>query len=270
MDTNDEFFPNYPGEKPYNRNAAMTEVGSHEFATRPPPKRCRCRAQLTSCRDCVCSKAGIGCNETCACRDACGNRITQARMDEFFGKTANGEPHALHPCFVTQLQKIPDTTFDQLTRDSLFFCLKEKLLEELTEFDNDLKDWQEKWDEFETMSSDPTADHTLLGNRKVELQHTLLGMGLLRARHYQYFFSFCRGGGGWGGWGYSGARRFEQPILNGSWVQDNCTWHCPVCRECNDWREWHCRTCNKCTYGVSIPCSGCGGVSNMYHSRSGC
>jgi hypothetical protein len=42
-------------------------------------------------------------------------------------------------------------------------------------------------------------------------------------------------------------------------VQDSCTWHCPTCGECRDWREWHCPTCNRCTYGVTLPCEHCGG-----------
>jgi hypothetical protein len=41
-------------------------------------------------------------------------------------------------------------------------------------------------------------------------------------------------------------------------VQDACTWHCEICKQCRDWREWHCDRCNKCTYGVSLPCEHCG------------
>lgn len=40
-------------------------------------------------------------------------------------------------------------------------------------------------------------------------------------------------------------------------VQDNCSWHCDICRTCRDWREWHCDQCNRCTYGVSLPCEHC-------------
>jgi hypothetical protein len=57
-----------------------------------------------------------------------------------------------------------------------------------------------------------------------------------------YFFSFC----------------------GGAWVQDTNARHCASCDDCMDWREWHCKKCNKCTYGLSIPCGGCGGVSDMY------
>lgn len=41
-------------------------------------------------------------------------------------------------------------------------------------------------------------------------------------------------------------------------VQDGDTWHCDICGTCRDWREWHCKYCNKCTYGVTLPCEGCG------------
>lgn len=51
----------------------------------------------------------------------------------------------------------------------------------------------------------------------------------------------------------------------GSWTQESNTWHCEVCKECQDWRDWHCAACNKCTYGLSLPCDGCGGVSHMFH-----
>jgi hypothetical protein len=41
-------------------------------------------------------------------------------------------------------------------------------------------------------------------------------------------------------------------------VQDSCTWHCPKCGTCRDWREWHCPRCKRCSYGVTLPCDGCG------------
>jgi len=48
-------------------------------------------------------------------------------------------------------------------------------------------------------------------------------------------------------------------------VQDDCTWHCEICRECRDWREWHCERCNKCTYGVTLPCEHCGKKGPYQH-----
>ncbi len=41
-------------------------------------------------------------------------------------------------------------------------------------------------------------------------------------------------------------------------VQQGNTWHCEVCGTCRDWREWHCEECRRCTYGVTLPCEGCG------------
>ncbi len=40
-------------------------------------------------------------------------------------------------------------------------------------------------------------------------------------------------------------------------VQDNCSWHCDICRACRDWREWHCPGCERCTYGLTLPCENC-------------
>ncbi|CAC5394384.1 ANO6 [Mytilus coruscus] len=53
----------------------------------------------------------------------------------------------------------------------------------------------------------------------------------------EIFYSFCR---------------FEPE-------QDNCTWHCDVCKSCEPWRTWHCPKCDKCTYGIANPiCEFCG------------
>ncbi|KAI1754035.1 hypothetical protein F4782DRAFT_494863 [Xylaria castorea] len=258
-DSDDGFSPSNLDERPYKRTAIATEVGKFDLSKKPRPNRCRCRAQSNSCRNCACSRAGISCNESCGCRDACGNRIAMVNMDDLFGRHADGKPHRLHPCFATQLQKMPGITFERLTRDRLFLHLERALIPELAEFDEEIKNWQEKWDELDTMSSDHTDNRLVLGNRRIELQRELLRMGLLSGEGCtQYFFSFCRRGGGWS----------EPLALMGSWEQKSCTWHCPTCRECNDWRDWHCATCRKCTYGVSIPCRGCGGVSSTYHSMS--
>jgi len=47
-------------------------------------------------------------------------------------------------------------------------------------------------------------------------------------------------------------------------VQENCTWHCDICKQCRDWREWHCPNCNRCTYGVTFPCENCGKSNGRY------
>lgn len=29
-------------------------------------------------------------------------------------------------------------------------------------------------------------------------------------------------------------------------ADEDCDWHCTICKRCRDWREWHCDGCNKC------------------------
>ena len=50
-------------------------------------------------------------------------------------------------------------------------------------------------------------------------------------------------------------------------VQDNCTWHCKVCGQCQDWRVWHCENCNRCTYGITLPCEYCGDEVDQSHDK---
>lgn len=76
--------------------------------------------------------------------------------------------------------------------------------------------------------------------RRKEMVDELLVFGF---GSHETFYSFC-------------TKRWED-VTNAS--------HCASCGECNDWREWHCGRCNRCTYGISIPCEGCGGVSISFH-----
>jgi hypothetical protein len=83
-------------------------------------------------------------------------------------------------------------------------------------------------------------------DEKESLMRTVFRKGLATdedGRAGMLFYSFCRR----------------------CWEQDSCTSHCSRCGECNDWREWHCKVCDTCTYGISLPCEGCGGVSESYH-----
>ena len=80
-----------------------------------------------------------------------------------------------------------------------------------------------------------TAYELPCGHKSVPLEE-LLGMYLCPECGGGYWYSFC-----WNGV-----------------VEDSCTWHCQVCRQCRDWREWHCKSCNECTYGVTMPCEHCG------------
>jgi hypothetical protein len=111
------------------------------------------------------------------------------------------------------------------------------------DINEDLGVWAKEW-----------IETSVTTERRKELMDILLiaGFGIdddkmkIMDGHY---FSLCRG--------------------SGRWVQDNTTSHCGCCGECKDWREWHCKKCNKCNYGDSIPCDGCGGVSDMYYINKG-
>ncbi|CAF4774551.1 unnamed protein product, partial [Rotaria sp. Silwood2] len=34
-------------------------------------------------------------------------------------------------------------------------------------------------------------------------------------------------------------------FCNDDLAEDDCDWHCTICKTCRDWREWHCDGCNK-------------------------
>ncbi|KAJ8132214.1 hypothetical protein O1611_g1413 [Lasiodiplodia mahajangana] len=161
----DDEFPNFPGETPYNRNAVMTEVSPHilwSIATTLQPNRLRSIADVSPSGRAV--AIVLAARQASAATSPAGAALPVAIALPRRGWTI---------CLAEQPME-NDTNY---TRASLFNCLKRELLEELTEYDLDIKDWQEKWDELETMSSDPAADHTLLGTRRVELQRMLLGQG---------------------------------------------------------------------------------------------
>ena len=112
------------------------------------------------------------------------------------------------------------------------------------DFDEFLFGWAKEWAE---AGRDVQSDDEE-GQQLRELTQGLLRYGLAREHddggenYRRFWYSFCREG----------------------WEQDSCTHHCETCGECMDWREWHCAVCDKCTYGISIPCEGCGGVSDGY------
>lgn len=35
-------------------------------------------------------------------------------------------------------------------------------------------------------------------------------------------------------------------FCNEDMAEEDCDWHCTICKGCRDWREWHCDGCNKC------------------------
>ena len=152
-----------------------------------------------------------------------------------------------NPCFLKWVKdmKKADVDFDMAQPelvsellDRLFELKRPRKLDSIVargdafKFDTELKEWAKIW-------------NGLAGSEKLRAQDKI--QALFRHAftespdsHSQFWYSFCRG----------------------DWVQDDCTWHYRICDKYNDWREWHCGTCKKCTYGISIPCQGCGGTSS--------
>ena len=219
----------------------------------------------------MCRKWGSGCGPTCSCisSNICTNPLNNLAW--FFGD-GHSSLRAT-PCFTHWLSKEKGRVIDIKPEDLAckVLDLKKGALNDLPrlsqfglngisrdswtgghsqawadgENDGDMGDifgdayrkrWKKTWAGHETF--------TIVEREKqiqALLRHSLSKGG--EESSSMWYYSFCRE----------------------AWVQDDCTWHCRTCGECNDWREWHCGTCKKCTYGVSLPCQGCGGVSEMWH-----
>lgn len=187
---------------------------------------------------CKCFKAGNGCSKTCTC-SSCMNVFND--IDKFFGD----DSVEANVCFAKWLRDLrgpielpSDDTQDRLLR-TLMGIEQEATISSRPTFEPfqadygfcpELIDWTAKW-----------TNTSLTVDERSALKQELFRFGL-GENNEMWFYSFCRG----------------------SWQQGDCTTHCPICDECNDWREWHCTVCNKCTYGVSLPCEGCGGISQTY------
>lgn len=153
------------------------------------------------------------------------------------------EPVTLHPCFISWILKQKKMRGDQLTA-RYFFDLAVAdagLMGDVDEVSNEIyQAWRARWDALPVPEQD--------GPCGVELQQELNRVAFtVHEVINNAFFSFCR---------------------DNQWESSEQTWHCRVCHECQDWREWHCKKCNKCTYGVSLPCEGCGGGTAMYHDMN--
>jgi hypothetical protein len=208
----------------------------------PKEIHCKCKNGCTNGR-CKCAKNGAGCSATCTCT-SCVNALND--LSKFFGQ----EGIRANPCFVTWLKmqsKRGQPPVDFTNEDFLdgLRCTlldvepgapinKKPTGDEFQEwFDKDMAKWAEEW----ASPGLKEEDRDLLLRKLFRV-----GLGLDKSSHGMNFYSFCRG----------------------NWQTTDHTSHCVTCGECNDWREWHCKVCNKCTYGVSLPCQGCGGRSNSY------
>lgn len=209
----------------------------------PPPAastNCRCgasNAKKKACTKCACSKWGYACKpETCGCHGgpSCHNPFNKLDLPAIFGP----EPVVLHECFIAWVLSQKEVRVEQITAKYLFdlaFKGSCQIAVAYSHFCDPYLEWRAKWDALSQPEQDEAAELHQELNRLAFTTHRL---------DINLFFSFCRGK---------------------HWEDADCTWHCTICGECGDWRDWHCGKCNKCTYGVSLPCEGCGVASDGYH-----
>ena len=82
--------------------------------------------------------------------------------------------------------------------------------------EEDFREWIEKWKQIE---------------EKDRLAHTQKFFRMLLSDEASpRYYSFC----------------------NKDIAEQDCDWHCTICKGCRDWREWHCDGCNKCKNYSSI------------------
>lgn len=209
----------------------------------PNDSKLTCACKTGCSRSCKCSKNGAGCSESCKCT-LCTNPLNA--LPALFGE----EGVRAKPCFDTWVKKQsrgrrPFDLRSTATHDNLLRLLlglgpldpiaSKPTYEEFEDpdLDEDLFDWGTEW-------SNPKLGE----NEREGLKKRLfrIALGECEDSYLESSFSFCAKG----------------------WHQDNRASHCRVCGTCHDWREWHCSACNKCTYGLTLPCKGCGGVSESY------
>lgn len=220
---------------------------THQRFERPPIQdsvNCKCtKARNCETRRCGCSKCSYGCSSTCGCKGKCGNPLNDEFITEVFNvpeseKTKLG---CLRPtdCFIQWFSRTRKTHPERASLDWIFTRIHHSLTNsELPEYYPDgLKDWVKRWNEL--LAKGPMRNY--YATRELKLELIRLGCGTESMR----WVSWCKG------------------HWEGSWVDDNCIWHCKVCKTCNHWKEWHCDDCKKCTYGVSLPCENCGGISEV-------
>ncbi|KXS99100.1 hypothetical protein AC578_3497 [Pseudocercospora eumusae] len=215
-----------------NADRPVTEADRRDLQPEPPEK-CKCKTGCKASRSCACVKAGIGCGASCMCQ-SCGPNGEQTchnKMTEI-ARALGAQGLQATPCFATYVHKSRTQVDLKKLGDAMA-----KSIDDIGE-----DDWIQKWQaKKETLSADQLPEH----------MNELFRYGLFIPKNscIAHYFSLCRAYGN----------------SMGTWQEDDCTWHCPVCKECHDWREWHCSNCKKCTYGVSIPCGDCGGVTGAYH-----
>ncbi|CAF4719574.1 unnamed protein product, partial [Rotaria magnacalcarata] len=187
-------------------------------------KKCNCRSGCSK-RSCYCNKSNRGCDSSCGCGSSCQNLFNH--LDYFFGEDSKC---SAHPCFVDWLVKNVKTAdgLQNIDREALH----QKIMNcgrfsELSD-DEDFQKWSKKWNRIEA-------------NEKLSHIQKFFRM-LLSDDATEHYYSFC----------------------NDDLAEDDCDWHCTICKTCRDWREWHCDGCNKCAYGTTLPCQRCERKDQMF------
>ncbi|CAF0779286.1 unnamed protein product [Adineta steineri] len=196
---------------------------TEENPNKEKKEKCSCTKGCSK-RSCSCFQFGSGCNSSCGCSSSCENMFNH--LEYFFGEDTK---LSAHPCFTKWLIKKAKNTDGLKTINRRALC--QLIIEcdnysEVCSIEEDFEEWTQKWKMID-------QDH------KLAHMQTLFRMLLSDDETTGRYYSFC------------------QDYL----VQENLKWHCIKCQECMDWREWHCGICDKCTYGVTLPCEGCGGRS---------
>ncbi|CAF1362301.1 unnamed protein product [Rotaria sordida] len=206
------------------------EQGTFDEITENNPNKekkdkCTCTKECSTC-SCSCFKFGSGCNSSCECSSSCENMFNY--LEYFFGENTK---YSAHPCFAKWLVKKAKNTDDLKTINRGALCqliIKCSNFDEVCEIEEDFEEWMKQL-------------KIIDNNQKLAHAQTLFRMLLTDDDTTGRYYSFC------------------QDYL----VQENLKWHCIKCQDCMDWREWHCGVCDICTYGVSLPCEGCRGKSEI-------
>jgi hypothetical protein len=187
-----------------------------------------------------CSSWGATCSSSCACAGGCDSLWSTSTKARLFGPSDDVSDVLPNACFLhwyTKQKKRETITMDMLSRKVVDF-------EDNELDDSNFADFAPQWAAVAHLPSTDDARQKVV-QRLVRYAFTddrdLLGNG--ESNEWGCWYSFCRRG----------------------WVSDEYCSHCWVCKECMDWREWHCKKCNKCSYGVSLTCDECGGMSSGYH-----
>jgi len=187
-------------------------------------EKCNCRKGCSK-RSCACFKSSNGCNSSCRCSSSCQNLFNH--LDYFFGKDSQC---SASPCFSDWLVKNAKTAdgLQKINREALHQKIMNcgRYSEVLD--DDEFKKWSKKWNRIDAKEK--------LGHMQKFFRMLLSDDATTR------YYSFC----------------------NDDMAEEDCDWHCTICKQCRDWREWHCDGCNKCAYGTTLPCQRCERKGGMF------